>query len=89
MHIVGLRPPNDKWKKMKAIYDSCVAGEVPIPKAVEDFFNGEPPDATGVKVPLPGHISVKAWRDDSAEGIEVDVTMLPKGVTILRFYNSW
>jgi hypothetical protein len=92
-YVKGFRPPNDKWKAMKAIYDACESGGIAVPDEVDDFFNGEPPDKAGVEVDLEvkklGLGCVRPYRDDSREGIEVDVTKLPKGVTILRFVNSW
>ena len=117
-HIVGFRPPDEKWHQMKAIYDACTKAEVKIPDEVDEFFNFEPPDHQGVKVDLEvdevdepqftingGGFKVPAppsnkpkkkklgaltpWRDDMQEGFEVDVTKLPKNITVIRFYNSW
>ena len=41
--VVGFRPADDKWKKMKKIWDSCEEADVAIPKDVLDFFDGEYP----------------------------------------------
>lgn len=118
--VVGFRPPDAKWKKMKAIYDACDEAGVSIPDEVDSFFNGEPPDDAGVRVKLerdaeeteqpamvrngggfmvPAPTSnhpkkkkigcVKPYSDDMQEGFEVDVTKLPKDVTIIRFVNSY
>jgi len=86
-HIVGFRPPDEKWKAMKAIWDACRKADVSVPREVDDFFNGEVPDPAGVEVPLKE--AVRDWGDESRDGFEVDVTKLPKDVTIIRFYNSW
>lgn len=122
-NVVGFRPPDAKWEKMKAIYDACETAGVSIPDEVDEYFNGEPPDDAGVKVDLdvdsdeemeeqPAMIQngggfmvpaplqpklkkrkkkgcVKPYHDDMQEGFEVDVTKLPKDVTIIRFYNSY
>ena len=95
-HVIGFRPPDENWKQMKAIYDACTKAKVSLPEEVEDYFNGEPPDPQGVKVELEDYPSktnklgaVKDWRDDMRGGFEVDVTKLPKGVTLIRFYNSY
>jgi hypothetical protein len=29
------------------------------------------------------------WADDMQEGIEIDLSKLPKGVTKIRLVNSW
>ena len=94
MNVVGFRPPDEKWKLMKAVYEACNKAGISIPKDVIDFFNGVPPDPQGVSIRLEdNHFfkygAVKEWREDGREGFEVDITKLPKDVTIVRFYNSW
>lgn len=85
-HIIGFRPPDEKWKKMKIIWDACEAADVTPPEEVLIFFDHEPPDDKGVEVA----IEAKDWSDkDMSQGYEVDITKLPKGLTIIRFYNSW
>ena len=90
-HVVGFKPIDGKWKHMKAVWDSCVAAEIDVPDAVMDFFNGEDPNDSpgGVIVDLDKSKCVTPYRSDDAEGFDVDITKLPKDVTILRFTNSW
>jgi hypothetical protein len=101
-HVIGFRPPDAKWKKMKEVHDACIAANVEIPEEVDEFFNWNPPDLSGVMVELEDrHLdpakgatpknfgAVKPWHADMREGFEVDVTKLPKDVTIIRFYNSY
>lgn len=87
INIVGIRPPDQRWKDMKAIYDSCNLGGVEIPKDVMEFFNYEEPDKKGVVVDLEKHL--EEWSDESSQGYELKVKDIPKSVTVLRFYNSW
>ena len=88
--LVGVRPPDAKWLAMKAAYEACEKAGVALPKEVEDFFNGEPPDPSGVVVMLQHSGAVREYAPhDAAEGYEVDLTKLPKDVTLLRFWNSW
>jgi hypothetical protein len=84
-HVVGFAPPDEKWQAMKQIWDACKAGKVPIPREVEDFFNGEKPDPAGVNVEL----TTREWRNDYAQGIEIDLADIPKHVKTIRFYNAW
>lgn len=87
-HVVGIKPPDDDWRKQKAVWDACEKASVPIPKKTLDFFDGENPDDAGVIVDLDMHL-VQKYKDDSREGYEVDVEKLPKDIKIIRFYNSW
>lgn len=90
-HVLGFRPPDEKWKKMKQAWDACESAGVPQPREVEVFFGSVAPDPRGVEVRLlEGERGcLRVWRDEGAEGYEVDLTKVPKDVTILRFYNSW
>jgi hypothetical protein len=86
-HVVGFRPADEKWKTMKAIWDACEDAGVQIPKEVEKFFGYETPDDSGMDVDLGNALT--EWSDESREGYELDVTKIPKDLTIIRFYNSW
>lgn len=85
IHVIGFVPPDDRWRKMRAVYDSCRDAGLDIPAEVADFFDGQAPDDNGQEVDLPHRL----WSDDSRSGIEIDVAALPPSVQIIRFYNSW
>jgi hypothetical protein len=84
-HAVGFAPPDEAWQKMKAVWDSCQAAKVPVPKEVEMFFGWDNPDPAGVEVSLP----VRKWDADMREGYELDVADIPAHVKTIRFWNSW
>lgn len=84
-HVIGFKPPDAKWKKMKEVWDACEKAGIDPPKEVSEFFNYENPDENGVEVEL----DAAEWGDDGRQGYEIEVSKLPKGVTIIRFYNSW
>lgn len=84
-NVIGFRPPDQKWKDMKAVWDSCERANAEIPDEVYDFFNGEPPDEKGVEVAIP----IEEWSNEAGSGFEVEISKLPKDVKIIRFYNSW
>ncbi len=87
-YVVGFKPADAKWKKMKAIWDACNAADIYPPKEVEYFFDGQyPSDSPGMTANIES--AVKEWFDEGCSGYEVDVTKLPKDVTVIRFFNSW
>lgn len=88
-YVVGIKPPDDVWRRMKAAYEACEAAGVEIPDEVNRFFNDEAPDAAGVIEDLHGHPCVSKYAGDAAEGLEVDLKKLPPDITVLRFVNSW
>lgn len=91
-HVIGFKPPNEKWKAMKAVWDACEKAEVEPPKEVSEFFNHEPPDERGVAIEemeLKKIGCVTDWNEEDQQGYEIDVKKLPPDVTIVRVYNAW
>lgn len=86
-HVYGVKPLDEKWKKMKKVYDSCIEANVEIPEEVDDFFEGEPPNEIGVEVDISN--SLEKYHEDMREGFIVNLKMLPKHVTKIVFYNSY
>lgn len=85
-HAVGFAPPDEKWEKMKDVWDACKAAKVEAPMEVQKFFDYKDPDPDlGVVVKIP----YRTWGDDHAQGIEVEIDKIPKHVKVIRFYNSW
>lgn len=87
-HIIGFKPPDEQWLKMKAVWDSCRAAGLPVPREVERFFNDEAPDEQGVIVALKSP-AVREWANDFAAGFEVEIAKLDPTIKIIRFYSSW
>ncbi len=92
-NVIGFRPPDDQWKKMKAIWDSCKEAGIDPPEEVEDFFESDP-DEKGIEIKLSAlsddsHECCTEWSNANAEGYEVEVSKIPKNITHIRFYNSW
>lgn len=88
-HVIGFKPPDDKWKKMKAVRDTCIKAGVSIPEEVEDFFGEGEPSPKGVTVELEDTDCCVKWSDNEEDGFEIDLGKIPVGVTIIRFYNSY
>lgn len=88
MHVDGIREPDDRWREMKTVYDSCVAAGVPVPSQVRDFFDHEPPDPAGIRVDLSSGKEpiTREWNTDTQQGFELSVEDLPANITKLRFY---
>jgi hypothetical protein len=92
MHVVGIRPADEKWQKMKQVWDACIEANISPPAEVDKvdkFFNGDTPDDKGVLVEIRSKACTSEYNEDMREGIEVDISKLPKDVKIVRFYCSW
>ena len=89
-HVIGFRPPDDEWRRMKAAWDACDRAGVPAPAKVLEFFNHEPPDECGVEVKL-GTEALREYGTERPQRAIWDVHLdkLPPGLKIIRFFNSW
>jgi hypothetical protein len=83
--VIGIRPADEKWKKMKAVWDSCKKAGIEPPEAVDDFFDGEEPNPDGIEVEIKSH----PYNASSMNGFDVHLSELPKDVKIIRFYNAY
>ena len=96
LYVWGIKPPDEKWLKMKAAYDACKAADVEFPY----FFGDEPAADQGVVVPLgnlpigygkvvSNHASLQAIFnvEDSGRFI-INLDDLPEDVTQIKFSVS-
>lgn len=84
-HVVGFKPPDEKFMKMLAAWKACEAAGVDPPKDVRKFFNDGQPDEAGVEVV----VKATEWHGDEGDGFEVDLRTIDPDVKIIRFFNSW
>lgn len=88
-YVKGFVPPDEKWQKMKTIWDACESAGVSTPKEVGDFFDWTSPTDAGMEVSLPGAVTEGKGSHDMEQAWDVDISKLPKNVTIIRFVNSY
>ena len=88
--VCGIKPPTEEYTKKLEAWKACEAAGVEIPKEVDDFFNGEEPEPSGMRVELPYDAPecCTEWYDENGQGYEIDLSKLPKGVAIIRAYLS-
>jgi hypothetical protein len=87
-YVVGFRPPDEKWNRMRDAWKACEAASIPTPREVSEFFDfNDPSDKPGMEVALGA--AVTEYDTESESGYEVDLTKLPPDVKVLRFYNSY
>ena len=86
-HIIGFQPPDNEWKKKKDAYNACIDAEIPIPKELDLYFNGEAPDDYGGEISIDN--AVTKWCEEMRDGFEVEIAKLSPNVKIIRFYNSY
>lgn len=88
-YVHGYGPPDERWRKMAAVWHACAEAGIDPPAEVEEYFEDGPPDRRGQEI----HVPSTHWSPDDkgwpAEGIEVKVSDIPEGVEYIRFINSY
>jgi hypothetical protein len=91
--VYGIKPPDERWQQMRAVYDACWTAGVEPPREVGEFFAGEPPDSAGVVLLLSDTVAVTDWVDPdprrAREGVEVHLDQISPDIKVIRFVNSW
>lgn len=82
VHVYAITPADEKWHKMKAIYDACKNVDIEPPPEVDEFFNGEPPDDNGVVEEI-DHLLHKE-NANGHDSFLLDIDDLPNDATALR-----
>jgi hypothetical protein len=86
--VFGFKPPDEDWKKMKAIWDACVVAGIDPPREVSRFFEDDKPDDAGVCLDLRNTLA-RCYSKNGYEGHEIALADLPPDVKIIRFVNAW
>ncbi len=93
-HIQAFIPDTDAtYQKHKKVLLVCLEAGVGLPKETAEYFGSSEPEEylldekLSVTLKLGKHY--EEYNAEMCEGFEVDLTKLPKGITKLRFYNSY
>jgi hypothetical protein len=88
-HVTAIKPPDEKWKKMKAVWEACKTAGITPPDEVQDFFKSEPPDERGVLIDMEKMPGFRRYTTDSADHYEIELARLGPDVKFIRFTNSY
>lgn len=86
--IVGYRDPDEKWLKMKKVYDACIESGIEVPDEVNEFFGWTEPSENGIEVDLE-NITEKYTPCDMADGWRIKISDLPNNIEYICFINSY
>lgn len=87
--VLGFKPADEKFYKMKEVFESCQELGIAPPDEVDDYFDGYGVEGDGVRVEIEELECCTEYKADMENGYEIDITKLPKDVKIIRFYNSY
>lgn len=82
IYVYGFRPPDERWQKMKAIYQACKSAGVKLPEEVESFFGDDSPDGPGRQVHIPHSVTADHTT------YEVNLDHIPKDIRLIQFVVS-
>jgi hypothetical protein len=84
LQVTGFHAPDEKFEKMKKVWDACVDIDVTIPDEVYHFFKGSEPAEEGMLVGLDNHECVSDASEDLTEGVCIDLSKLPANITHIK-----
>lgn len=88
-YVIGFKPKDEKYLKMKAVYDACKEAEIACPHDVKQYFGSYGCDESGIVVPDLPIDCQKEHFSQGQQGIEIDIRKLPEDIKIIRFVNAW
>ena len=92
IQIVGVRPPDEKWKKMKAIFINCRELGIEVPEDVYSYFDGNCPkeeDDGGSMISLMTRYCVWPYEDETKKGFRIILNRMEEDVeTLLVTYRK-
>ncbi len=87
-YVEAIRKPDDRFREMLHVYQTCKDAGVDPPLEVIEYFDHEEPNPKGTRATL-GPECCRSVNADMAEGYEVELALLPENTTHIRFVNSW
>lgn len=88
-YVQGLMEKDDKYMKMESILLQCKELKIKPPQEVEEYFELiEEYCSRGIITSIPIY-SVEHYTEDTDDIWEVDLSLIPKDITKLRFVNSY
>jgi hypothetical protein len=93
-HIRAFIPDTDKdYQRHKNVLWVCKSNKVSLPKETADYFGSTSPEENlleeKLEIELEEETHYSKYNAPEAEGIEIELDKLPKGVTKIRFINQW
>ena len=83
VYLQFIKAPDERWKQMKAAYDSCKAAKIRAPDEVRKYFNYESPDDKGVLIDADDYVQEECLQ--GCDGYTVATSDIPEDVTHVRF----
>lgn len=88
IYIQGIKEPDNNWKEMKKVWDSCKEAGVNPPDSVREYFNYEDPDDDGIIIDLKDKDYIgclNSYKKDGKSGFQIALDDLPEDVSLIRF----
>jgi len=85
--ISGFRPADERYEKMRSVYNNMRELNLTVPNEVLNFFDGNGPNEHGSEVSIKDAIT--PYKGVETDGFDIDLSKLPKDVTVIRAYIQW
>ena len=86
--VIGMKVQDEKWEKMKNVWNTCRVAGIDVPEEVETFFDwNNPNEMHGMQVDISNAISQPSLEEYVAW--DVDIDKLPPDIKVVRFRISY
>lgn len=85
-----LRSKDDPdYRKKLAVLLACKMADVSPPSEIDEYFGGEGKNCNP-EFPLEVNCKALEWSDgEGSSGLEISISEIPIGISVIRFINSW
>jgi len=81
---------DETYKKHAKVLMACVEADIlELPKETAEYFGSIYPEECLLEKKMEIKIEIHDWQDDMADGFEIYISEIPKGVYKIRFSNHW
>lgn len=87
--VIGIRPPDEEYKKKLAAYRACEEADVEVPRKLQEFFGYKEPNDLGVEINLTGDKCINGLKEEYVDGCLVHLELLPHGIKLIKFRRHY
>jgi len=84
IYFQGIVEPDEMWKQMKTVWESCVKAGIDVPREVYDYFKGEVPHKEGVRIEIFPTILTEIYETT----YRIDPKTLPKDIKYIEILTT-
>lgn len=83
IEITCIKPVNEKYVRMRDVYNACVIANVEIPDEVKIYFEDKPPPEGDQQIEVNGYPAKLGGIENVMGGVKINLDLLPEDFRII------